>query len=514
MPQAAFAEETAPDVPAGSLTEEQTDKPADIDTEEQTESPADEQAGKEEQEQTTDSDAPSDESGDPGETPSGDLELIDISNASVSGIKDVFYRGTAVTFPVVVVLEGKTLSEGADYTVVYENNDAVGTGTVTITGTGDYEGTIEKSFRLRYYGWRSINGQWYYYNQNGTMEKNTWAQDTVGWCWMDANGRVTRSKWINYSGKWYYLKPNGYMAADEWAKDSKGWCWLGSEGAMLRSKWLLDKNEWYYLKDDGHMAANQWLKDSHGWCYAGSNGKLLKNAWREDSKQWCWINGNRYYDKTAHWAKDSKGWYFKDSLTSSFKNMWMRDSKGWCWLNSYGYYDAAVRYYQNPAGMIQITTTISKHGLSYYVSPCRVNNGSTRSEHIEAMISRAYDYIGDPFVVCQSREPGKGVDCSGLVMQAGYAAGVDFWPSNPKRHLTPAYEYESREIWKLSTLETVSWANRQRGDLIFYANDYGTVIHIAIYLGNNKIIHAYPGTVRVSSVYGWGNIKGVKRVFH
>ena len=102
-----------------------------------------------------------------------------------------------------------------------------------------------------------------------------------------------------------------------------------------------------------------------------------------------------------------------------------------------------------------------------------------------------------------------------FVMQACYAAGIDLWPSNPYRHQFQKYEFESRYIWKNSKLQKVSWENRKRGDLIFYANGYGTIIHIAIYLGNNKIIHSWPGKIRVSSVYGRGDhIAGVRRVFH
>ena len=174
----------------------------------------------------------------------------------------------------------------------------------------------------------------------------------------------------------------------------------------------------------------------------------------------------------------------------------------------------SIRYYQNPGNMIQLSNHPSYHGQSFYMSPCRVNNASTRSDHVEAMISRAYNYLGNPYVVCRSGPVGPGVDCSGLVMQAGYAAGVDFYPSTPYRHTFPAYEYESREMWKLSTLKYVSWGSRQRGDLIFYCNNSGTVMHVAIYLGNDRIIHSWPGGVRVSNVYGWGNIKGARRIFN
>ena len=173
-----------------------------------------------------------------------------------------------------------------------------------------------------------------------------------------------------------------------------------------------------------------------------------------------------------------------------------------------------TRAYQNPKGMIQITDNISRHGLPYYyVSPVRVTQTSTRADHVEAMISRAYDYLGDPYVDCKSRQPGPGVDCSGLTMQACYAAGVDLYPSNPYRHQFPAYEYECRNIWKLSTLQKVNWSDRKRGDLIFFEKN-GVIFHVAIYLGNDQMIHSWPGTVRVSSVYGWGTIAGVRRIFH
>ena len=41
-----------------------------------------------------------------------------------------------------------TLTKGQDYTVKYENNVDVGTATVTIKGTGNYSGTITKSFKI------------------------------------------------------------------------------------------------------------------------------------------------------------------------------------------------------------------------------------------------------------------------------------------------------------------------------------------------------------------------------
>ena len=154
--------------------------------------------------------------------------------------------------------------------------------------------------------------------------------------------------------------------------------------------------------------------------------------------------------------------------------------------------EAGERRYQNPPEYIQITDTISTHGYDYYTSPVLVDKNSTKKDHIKAMITTAMEYEGDPFVNRESGEPGKGVDCSGLVMQACYGAGVDLWPSNPYRHKygDDKYEWESREIAAMDTLKTVPYSERKRGDLIFYENSEGTIIHVAIYLGRNRIIHS------------------------
>lgn len=150
------------------------------------------------------------------------------------------------------------------------------------------------------------------------------------------------------------------------------------------------------------------------------------------------------------------------------------------------------RRYQNPPEYVQISDEISTHGLDYYTSPVLVNSRSSKRAHIRAMIKTAYKYKGDPFVNRESGEPGKGVDCSGLVMQACYGAGVDLWPSNPYRHKygEDRYEWESREIAVMDGLKDIPYKDRKRGDLIFYANKKDVVTHVAIYLGHDKIIHS------------------------
>ena len=60
------------------------------------------------------------------------------------------YTGNAVTCPDLRVYSHKTLlTEKVDYTVKYANNKKAGTATVTITGKGNYAGSIVKTFEIK-----------------------------------------------------------------------------------------------------------------------------------------------------------------------------------------------------------------------------------------------------------------------------------------------------------------------------------------------------------------------------
>lgn len=72
-----------------------------------------------------------------------------LSKATVAAIADQEYTGDQIRPTLTVTsADKKTLKEGTDYTVTYNNNVLVGTATVTITGTGDYAGTITTAFDI------------------------------------------------------------------------------------------------------------------------------------------------------------------------------------------------------------------------------------------------------------------------------------------------------------------------------------------------------------------------------
>ncbi len=71
------------------------------------------------------------------------------SDFSLEKIPDQTHTGKAIT-PKITLKDGsKTLKEGTDYTLSYENNVKVGTATVKITGKGAYSGTLRATFTIK-----------------------------------------------------------------------------------------------------------------------------------------------------------------------------------------------------------------------------------------------------------------------------------------------------------------------------------------------------------------------------
>ncbi|HEY0472090.1 MAG TPA: C40 family peptidase [Kribbella sp.] len=108
-----------------------------------------------------------------------------------------------------------------------------------------------------------------------------------------------------------------------------------------------------------------------------------------------------------------------------------------------------------------------------------------------AAVDFALAQLGDPYVWAAAGPDSW--DCSGLTMGAWKRSGVQL------PHYAAA-QYEQ--------IKHISADQLQPGDLIFWAdsaNDPGTIFHVAMYLGNGRMIHApRPGKpVRIDSIYYW-----------
>ncbi len=75
----------------------------------------------------------------------------DIRDFKVSAVKSKTYTGKAITQKITVIDEENnyTLVEDTDYIVTYSDNENVGTAKIIITATGDFKGSIIKTFKIK-----------------------------------------------------------------------------------------------------------------------------------------------------------------------------------------------------------------------------------------------------------------------------------------------------------------------------------------------------------------------------
>lgn len=128
--------------------------------------------------------------------------------------------------------------------------------------------------------WVYENGNWYYYNANGELQKG-WA--TIGGVryYFNSSG-VMMTDWVFINGYWYYFDSSGAMKTG-WLQDDGKWYYLDSSGAMVTG-WKLIDGKWYYFNSSGVMQTG-WIQDNGKWYYLDSSGIMLTG----------WIKYGGYY---------------------------------------------------------------------------------------------------------------------------------------------------------------------------------------------------------------------------
>lgn len=147
------------------------------------------------------------------------------------------------------------------------------------------------------------------------------------------------------------------------------------------------------------------------------------------------------------------------------------------------------RVSSNTKAQISTATGIKSNAIGLKPSATVASKGNT-------IANAAQKYIGTPYVWGGESMAEGGMDCSGFVYNALRDAGYDVGR-------TTAQGYRSYG-------KSVSKANMQPGDLIFFGKSNNNATHIGIYLGNGKMIHSSGGSKNTKSNPGKGvNIANV-----
>ncbi len=168
------------------------------------------------------------------------LSLINISSATINGVNSSYtYTGKEITPTVTVKLNSKTLTNGTDYSVAYKNNTNVGTATITVTGKGNYTGSVSKTFTIvagttpsSSFVWGKDN--WNYNNSSysGYFSSGTYRSQINNTYQNKLKSNLTNSEYqVIFVGSWY---------SDAWLDDIWGGsCYGMSSTTFLAQKGLL-----------------------------------------------------------------------------------------------------------------------------------------------------------------------------------------------------------------------------------------------------------------------------------
>ena len=251
------------------------------------------------------------------------------------------------------------------------NKLKLGLGVLTVLATPIAVNAVSSSDVLAAQGWVKTGNSWYFYNQNGTLVRNTWS----GSYWLGADGRMATNAWVD--GGRYYVGSNGLwvkgaqkpaetkpeVKKQGWVQNGSAWnyyyqgnivrnawigsYWLGADGRMATSSWV--DNGRYYVGANGvwdktvkkqeaskpEVKKNGWVKEGNTWYYY-ENGALARNKWISNT-YWVgadgkmatssWVENGRYYvGANGAWVKDAKK---PEAKAEVKKNGWVKEGSAW-----------------------------------------------------------------------------------------------------------------------------------------------------------------------------------------
>ena len=132
--------------------------------------------------------------------------------------------------------------------------------------------------------WQKIDGKWYFFDQDGNREENTWRK---GWH-------------LGADGSW-----DGKDKAEGWRLTDDGWTFIDADGNMLNSGWETIDEKWYYFHETGVAAQSEfvngwWLSKDCSWTYPH------RSRWKKRKGKWTYSDSSGWKAKNATYKIDSK----------------------------------------------------------------------------------------------------------------------------------------------------------------------------------------------------------------
>ncbi|MEE1313231.1 MAG: NlpC/P60 family protein [Lachnospiraceae bacterium] len=213
----------------------------------------------------------------------------------------------------------------------------------------------------------------------------------------------------------------------------------------------------------------------------GKNGTWTKVSYN---------NGKNGYVKTKYLSATKPKVTYKSAYTRYVKshiNIRKTPSSGSTKVGSYDRGDKITCY-----GTSGNWTVVKKNGYYRFVSTKYLSKSKITVSKGQQVVEYAKRFLGNPYVYGGTSLT-NGADCSGFT-QSIY------------KHF--GYSIPRSSSAQRSAGKKVSWSNKKAGDLICY---YG---HVAIYMGNNKVIHASSRKtgIKITSPANYRSVACVRRI--
>lgn len=295
----------------------------------------------------------------------GTLEYqFKINKVSLNGVpvelsfSHVKYNGNSHDVIPTVLVDGRELDYGADFTTDYWNTTDAGTATVVITGTGNYYGTTRVTFQIDpapldqsatvtiadqpYTGTgvtpgfevRDKNGNIltagidYQYSFSDNIEPGTATLTLTGLRnfsgTLVTHFRIVRQEaagsWQTTSGRWWWRNVDGSYPRSCWKQIGGAWYLFDSSGYMLTG-WQKVNGIWYYLHGSGAMATG-WTKVGGSWYWFNGSG-AMQTGWINLGGAWYWLDGSGVM--VTGWQQVGGTWYYFRSSGVMAQSCWVGD---------------------------------------------------------------------------------------------------------------------------------------------------------------------------------------------
>ena len=212
-------------------------------------------------------------------------------------------------------------------------------------------------------GWRYIGNVWYYFNGDniskpGVMSKSIhqlingnmfvfdasgamqtgWILEPEGWYYADGSGALANG-WRYVNGAWYYLDGSNtehpYLMLNNTKKTIAGCDYYFANGGAMRTGWILEPEGWYYAREYGTIKG--WLYLGNLWYYLDGNNEEYPGLMV--SGQDKVIAGEKYSfnpngDMRAGWYMSNSGeWYYYDNYSGQICSGWKYVNNNWYYLD-------------------------------------------------------------------------------------------------------------------------------------------------------------------------------------